>query len=298
MFMVCGSQVERFNSPLPNAGAFPMNRPTGHGVLDRNLAYLPATGDVLRVENVTVNFDGFKALNNLTFSMKHRELRVVIGPNGAGKTTLLDVITGKVRPAAGQIRFKGRDITRLAEQRIARLGIGRKFQTPNVFRSLTVLENLTLALKSNRGVFASLAAGFRRASRDRVHEILDLVGLSAKVQHTAGVLAHGEKQWLELGMVMAQDPELLLIDEPVAGMTSRESVKTGELLLAMSRKHALLVIEHDMAFVRQIAPTVTVLDEGQIFCEGTVDQVQNDAKVIEVYLGQDRSEEATSASDS
>jgi urea transport system ATP-binding protein len=289
--MVRGSQVERFNSPLPNAGAFPVNRPASHGVRDRTPACLPATADLLRVQNVTVNFDGFKALNDLTFSMRQGELRVVIGPNGAGKTTLLDVITGKVRAAAGKIRFKGREITRLPEQRIARLGIGRKFQTPNVFRSLTVLDNLMLAMKSNRGVLASLAATFRRASRDRVHEILQIVGLSAKAQSTAGLLAHGEKQWLELGMVMAQDPELLLIDEPVAGMTPKESEKTGELLMAMSRKHALLVIEHDMAFVRQIAQTVTVLDEGQILCEGTVDEVKNNAKVIEVYLGQDRIDE-------
>jgi urea transport system ATP-binding protein len=289
--MVGGSQVGRFNSPLPNAGAVAVNRPASHGVLDRTPSCLPASADLLRVQNVTVNFDGFKALNNLTFSMQEGELRVVIGPNGAGKTTLLDVITGKVRPAAGKIRFKDRELTGLPEQRIARLGIGRKFQTPNIFKSLTVLENLLLALKSKRGVLASLTATFRRAGRDRVNEILQIVGLSAKAQCSAGLRAHGEKQWLELGMVTAQDPELLLIDEPVAGMTPKESEKTGELLMAMSRKHALLVIEHDMTFVRQIAQTVTVLDEGQILCEGTVDEVKNNAKVIEVYLGQDRSDE-------
>jgi urea transport system ATP-binding protein len=193
-----------------------------------------------------------------------------------------------VRPTAGRIWFKGRNITGLPEQTIARRGIGRKFQTPNVFKSLTVQENLVLSMNAKRGVFASLTASFRRAGCDRINEILQIFGLTAKAQQTAGVLAHGEKQRLELGMVMSQDPELMLIDEPVAGMTPKESEQTGELLLAMSRKHALLVIEHDMAFVRQIAQTVTVLDEGQILCEGTVDEIQNNAKVVEVYLGQDR----------
>jgi urea transport system ATP-binding protein len=253
--------------------------------------------EILKVEEVTVQFGGFRALNELNFSMERGELRVVIGPNGAGKTTLLDVITGKTRPTSGRVLFQPdghgvRDITRLPEQQIACLGVGRKFQTPNVFKSLTVLENLRLSLKAPRGVWATLAAPFRRNTNDRLHDILDTIGLSAKAHRPAGVLAHGEKQWLELGMLMAQDPELLLIDEPVAGMTPRESERTGELLLSMARRHTLLVIDHDMAFVRQIARRVTVLDEGRILCQGTVQEVQRDPKVIQVYLGQDREDDA------
>ncbi len=242
---------------------------------------------ILRVEKLTVVFSGFKALTDLDFSLRQGELRVIIGPNGAGKSTLLDVITGKTRPASGRVLFKGENITRWPEQKIAQRGVGRKFQTPNVFKSLSVLENLSLALKGSRGVCSSL---FRviGCGADRVHELLKMIGLTHKAHYPAGLLAHGEKQWLELGMVMAQEPELLLIDEPVAGMTPRESERTGELLMAMARKHTLIVIEHDMTFVRQIAQTVTVLDEGKTLCEGTVDEVQNNAKVIEVYLGQDK----------
>jgi len=247
---------------------------------------------ILAVEDLTVKFSGFTALNCLNFSMQRGELRVVIGPNGAGKTTLLDVITGKTRPRSGRVEFHGHDLTRMPDHQIARLGIGRKFQTPNVFRSLTVLQNLMLAVKANRGVMATLAASFSRNGKGRVYEILDTIGLTAKASRQAGILAHGEKQWLELGMLMAQDPELLLIDEPVAGMTPRESERTGELLMAMARKHALLVIEHDMTFVRQIAQKITVLDEGKTLCEGTVEEVQNDPRVIEVYLGQDHEEHA------
>lgn len=251
--------------------------------------------EILRVADVTVQFGGFKALDRLNFAMDRGELRVVIGPNGAGKTTLLDVITGKTRPRSGRVYFQPNDkarldITHAAEQQIARLGIGRKFQTPNVFKSLSVLENLRLALKYPRGVLATLAAPFRQDGRARAEEVLDTIGLAAKAHHKAGILAHGEKQWLELGMLMAQDPELLLVDEPVAGMTPKESERTGELLLAMAKKHTLLVIDHDMTFVRQIAMRVTVLHEGDILCQGTVAEVQRDPKVIEVYLGQDREE--------
>jgi urea transport system ATP-binding protein len=254
----------------------------------------PPTSDLLRVEDLTVSFGGFKALDGLTLGLRRGELRVVIGPNGAGKTTLLDVITGKVRPRSGRVLFRGQDLTRRCEQQIAGLGIGRKFQTPNVFKSLTVRENLHLALKARRGVLAALAGSFSRNGHDRVDEVLETIGLTAKANRPAGVLAHGEKQWLELGMLMSQDPELLLVDEPVAGMTPRESERTGELLMALARKHTLLVIEHDMTFVRQIAQTVTVLDEGRVLCEGTVQEVQRDRRVIEVYLGEDR-EEANAA---
>ncbi len=249
--------------------------------------------EVLKVEEVTVSFGAFRVLKELNFSVERGELRVVIGPNGAGKTTLLDVITGKTHPVSGRVKFQpdGRapvDITTLTEARIARLGIGRKFQTPNVFKSLTVLENLKLSLKGPRGVFSSLVAVFSGAARQRVQEVLETIGLGAKAGRLAGTLAHGEKQWLELGMLMAQDPELLLIDEPVAGMSPRETERTGELLMAMARKHTLLVIDHDMTFVRQIASRVTVLHEGQILSQGTIQEVQRNPKVIEVYLGQDR----------
>ena len=253
--------------------------------------------EILRVEDVTVKFGGFKALDCLNFRMERGELRVVIGPNGAGKTTLLDVITGKLRPHDGRVIFQAhdqapREINSMSEEQIARLGDGRKFQTPNVFKSSTVLDNLTLAARSPRGVWSTLAGVFSRNGHHRVYDILQTIGLTAKAHHLAGLLAHGEKQWLELGMLMAQDPELLLVDEPVAGMTPKESERTGELLLSMARKHTLLVIDHDMTFVRQIARTVTVLHEGKTLCQGTVQEVQRDPKVIQVYLGQDRQDHA------
>jgi urea transport system ATP-binding protein len=253
--------------------------------------------EILRVEDVTVRFGGFKVLNNLNYSMERGELRVVIGPNGAGKTTLLDVITGKVRPTLGHVTFQPNDhapieITRMAQQDIACLGIGRKFQTPNVFKSLSVLENLRLSLKTSRSVVATLMAPFSQNGRAHTQGILETIGLAPKANNPAGSLSHGEKQWLELGMLMAQDPELLLVDEPVAGMTPKESERTGELLMSMARKHTLLVIDHDMTFVRQIARKVTVLDEGQILCEGTVQEVQRNPKVIEVYLGQEHTPSA------
>jgi urea transport system ATP-binding protein len=255
--------------------------------------------EIIKVEEVTVSFGGFKAINELNFSIERGELRVVIGPNGAGKTTLLDVITGKTRPTKGHVMFQpndrpAREITRMPGERIARLGIGRKFQTPNVFKSLTVLDNLRLSVNSSRTVWASLTACFRGDRRDRVDEVLQTIGLTAKANRLAGVLAHGEKQWLELGMLMAQDPELLLVDEPVAGMSPKETERTGELLLSMARKHTLLVIDHDMNFVRQIASKVTVLHEGQMLCQGTVGEVQRNPRVIEVYLGQHKAEDAHS----
>lgn len=253
--------------------------------------------EILHVEDVTVSFEGFKALNGLNFSLERGELRVIIGPNGAGKTTLLDVVTGKVKPRSGQVVFQPRErppssLLPLAEQQIAQLGISRKFQTPNIFKSMTVLENLELAAKARRGVFATLLSPFSRNGYSRVFEVLETIGLAAKAGYQAGLLAHGEKQWLELGMVMAQEPELLLIDEPVAGMTPKESERTGELLMALARKHTLIVIDHDMTFVRQIARKVTVMHEGHILCEGTVGEVQRNPKVIEVYLGQDREADA------
>ena len=239
---------------------------------------------ILEIENLTVSFDGFKALNRLNFSMNTGELRTIIGPNGAGKTTFLDVITGKVQPTEGQVLFKGRNLRRIAEYKIARLGIGRKFQTPRVYLNLTVRENLDLICNRHKNVFSTL---FRSSSEQRhVASLLETVGLVAKANLPAALLSHGEKQRLEIGMLVAQSPDLLLVDEPVAGLTDEETENVGALLLALAQSHSIVVIEHDMEFVRQIARQVTVLHQGSVLCEGTMDEVQNDPKVIEVYLGQ------------
>jgi urea transport system ATP-binding protein len=244
-------------------------------------------GDIVRTEGLTVSFEGFRALNRLDFSMKEGELRVVIGPNGAGKTTLLDAICGKVVPDEGRVLFKGRDLRGMHEHEIVHLGVGRKFQTPSTYRNHTVFENLELAYKAPKTVFSTLVARRTPRLRQQIHRILELVGLEEKIHHRAGSLSHGEKQWLEIGMVIVQDPDLLLIDEPVAGMTDEESTKTGELLISIAQDQAILVIEHDMTFVRQIAQTVTVLHEGALLCEGPVEQVQRDPRVIEIYLGRE-----------
>ena len=245
------------------------------------------TDAIIYLEDVTVSFDGFKALSRLNFYMDRRELRVVIGPNGAGKTTLLDVISGRVKPEHGRVIFgRNTDLTVLSENKIAALGIGRKFQTPSVFVNLTVWENVELSLRRpSKGVLATLMSHDGSEARDRIAATLDTVGLGAKGGAPAGALSHGEKQWLEIGMVMAQDPELLLVDEPVAGLTDEETARTGELLLSIAAERSVLVIEHDMEFVRQIARTVTVLHQGSLLCEGGVEQVQRDPRVLEVYLG-------------
>jgi urea transport system ATP-binding protein len=246
---------------------------------------------IIYLDDVTVDYDGFKALSRLNFYMDRRELRVVIGPNGAGKTTLLDVISGRVRPASGRVIFGHHtDLTQLRENAIAALGVGRKFQTPSIFVNLTVRENVELSLRrASKGVFATL---FERGDVDddrrRIDGALEQVGLAAKDGVLAGALSHGEKQWLEIGMVMAQDPELLLVDEPVAGMTDEETARTSELLLGIARDRSVLVIEHDMEFVRQLGAKVTVLHQGTVLCEGPVEQVQRDPRVLEVYLGQRR----------
>jgi urea transport system ATP-binding protein len=243
---------------------------------------------IIYLEDVTVSYDGFKALSRLNFFMDRRELRVVIGPNGAGKTTLLDVISGRVKPEHGRVIFgRNTDLTTMSENQIAALGIGRKFQTPSVFVNLTVWENVELSLRRpSKGVLATLTGRDTAEARDRIAATLDSVGLGAKGGAPAGALSHGEKQWLEIAMVMAQDPELLLVDEPVAGLTDEETTRTGELLLSIAAERSVLVIEHDMAFVRQIAHTVTVLHQGTVLCEGPVEQVQQDPRVLEVYLGQ------------
>ena len=240
----------------------------------------------LMLEDVNKTFDGFKAISNLTFYMDEGELRTIIGPNGAGKSTMMDLITGRTKPDKGRIEFgKDTDLTRLNEYQINRLGIGRKFQTPSVYIDHTVFENIWLSRKGSRAVWTTIFARLSSDERDRIHEILNTVGLSAKADSKAGALSHGQKQWLEIGMLLAQDPKLLLVDEPAAGMTDEETHKTGELLLSLEGKHSIVVIEHDMTFVRQIARKVTVLHQGTVLCEGTVDEVQNDERVIESYLG-------------
>jgi urea transport system ATP-binding protein len=251
-------------------------------------------GGIIYCEDVTVDYDGFKALSRLNFFMDRKELRVVIGPNGAGKTTLLDVISGRVKPDAGRVIFGHHtDLIKMRENEIAALGIGRKFQTPSVFVNLTVRDNVELSLRRpSKGVFATLVDRDATGERDRIERTLDTVGLSAKAEWLAGALSHGEKQWLEIGMVIAQDPELLLVDEPVAGMTDEETTRTGELLQSIAADRSVLVIEHDMEFVRQIARKVTVLHQGTVLCEGPVDQVQADPRVLEVYLGHRKDEHA------
>jgi urea transport system ATP-binding protein len=244
-------------------------------------------GSIIYLEGVTVDYDGFKALNNLNFIVNYNELRVVIGPNGAGKTTLLDVISGKTKPAAGRVIFgKDTDLIALNEHEIASLGIGRKFQAPSIYVNLSVWENLDLSLRRpSKGVLATLLGTSTADERERIASALEAIGLLDKAQTRAGSLSHGEKQWLEIGMVILQDPMLLLVDEPVAGMTDRETEQTGVLLQSLAEKHAIVVIEHDMEFVRQIARTVTVLHEGTVICEGPVEKVQADPRVVEIYLG-------------
>jgi urea transport system ATP-binding protein len=245
----------------------------------------------LWVDNISVTFDGFKALTNLTLTLDRGELRCIIGPNGAGKTTLMDCITGKTRPTSGNVYLVGEDraqtsLVQLAEYQVAELGIGRKFQRPTVFHGHSVFENLELALATNRGVFASLFSSLTRSQREKIDEILEKVGLSSRRNERAGRLSHGEKQWLEIGMLLAQDPSILLVDEPIAGMTHQETERTAELLRGLAGKHTVVVVEHDMDFIRSIARTVTVLHQGKLLCEGSMDFVQNDPKVIEVYLGE------------
>lgn len=238
------------------------------------------------LEAVNKTFDGFKAISDLNFYMDEGELRVVIGPNGAGKSTMLDIITGRTRPDTGKVEYeKDTDLTHLNEYEINRLGISRKFQTPSVYIDHTVFENLWLSLEGSRSVWKNLFARVKADERDRIDELLKTIGLTAHAQSKAGALSHGQKQWLEIGMLLAQNPKLLLVDEPAAGMTDEETHKTGELLMSLEGKHSIIVIEHDMTFVRQIARKVTVLHQGNVLCEGTVDQVQNDERVLEVYLG-------------
>jgi len=258
-------------------------RPLAHGVPDF------AHGVALYVDDVTVSFDGFKALNALTLAIDVGELRCIIGPNGAGKTTMMDVITGKTRPDAGRVSFGSNvDLLRLRENDIAQIGVGRKFQKPTVYENLSVFENLELALKADRRVRASLFSRLSGEQLDRLGAVLERIHLKGGAQRTAGLLGHGQKQWLEIGMLLVQDPKLLLLDEPVAGMTDEETERTAELLLSLEGEHSLVVVEHDMKFVEQLTEgrkKVTVLHEGRVLAEGRLADVQANEQVVEVYLG-------------
>ncbi|MBT3351865.1 MAG: urea ABC transporter ATP-binding protein UrtD [Nitrospinaceae bacterium] len=241
---------------------------------------------ILFMEDVSVSFDGFKALNKLNFSVDYGELRCVIGPNGAGKSTMLDVVTGKIRPDTGSVIFKETThLDRMQQEEIANAGIGRKFQTPTIYENLTVRDNLELSAKQDKTVKSMLFGGMSGSVGGKVNEVLDVIGLEDKQYWRAGLLAHGEKQWLEIGMVVVQDPDLLLVDEPVAGMSESETENTAILLKRIAEERSVLVIEHDMNFVREIAKRVTVLHEGAVICEGSIDHVHADAQVIELYLG-------------
>jgi urea transport system ATP-binding protein len=243
-------------------------------------------GRILYLEDVHVSFDGFKAINGLSLDIAPGELRCIIGPNGAGKTTMMDIITGKTRPDKGQVFFGSTiDLLRHREAEIAALGIGRKFQKPTVFEQLTVFENLELALATDKRVRHSMVFTLTGEEKDRLAEVLTTIHLADSAGRQAGLLSHGQKQWLEIGMLLMQDPKLLLLDEPVAGMTDEETARTAELFLTLKGKHSLMVVEHDMSFIRVISEKVTVLCDGAVLAEGTLDEVQADERVIEVYLG-------------
>ncbi|MBK7991396.1 MAG: urea ABC transporter ATP-binding protein UrtD [Comamonadaceae bacterium] len=243
-------------------------------------------GRILYLEDVSVSFDGFKAINKLSLDIAPGELRCIIGPNGAGKTTMMDIITGKTRPDEGTVFFGSTiDLLRHNEPQIAQIGIGRKFQKPTVFEQLSVFENLELALKTHKGVAASMRFRLDSAQSDRVAELLHTIHLADSVRRMAGNLSHGQKQWLEIGMLLMQDPKLLLLDEPVAGMTDEETARTAELFLTLKGKHSLMVVEHDMSFIKTISEIVTVLCDGSVLAQGTLEEVQADERVIEVYLG-------------
>ena len=240
---------------------------------------------LLNVEGLTVSFDGFKAVDDLTFYVDEEEIRVIIGPNGAGKTTVLDLICGRTRASSGTVWFKDHELTALKEHQIVHAGVGRKFQNPTIYEDLTVFENLEISYPAGRSVIGALAFRKTRAVLDRIAEIAETVFLTDVLQETSGRLSHGQKQWLEIGMLLIQDPELLMLDEPVAGMSPGERKKTAELLRTIAHGRAVLVIEHDMGFVEDIAHKVTVLHQGKILAEGSMEQVKSDPRVIEVYLG-------------
>ncbi len=244
-------------------------------------------GTILYLEDVSVSFDGFKAIDQLNLYIEAGELRCIIGPNGAGKTTMMDIITGKTRPDIGTVHFgQNIDLLHLSEPEIAQAGIGRKFQKPTVFEFHSVSENLELAMAGDKRVWPTLVARLSGPQRDRIDQVLEIIGLQQNRNQYAGSLSHGQKQWLEIGMLLMQNPKLLLVDEPVAGMTHQEMERTAELLTALAGEHSVVVVEHDMDFVRSIARKVTVLHQGSVLAEGNMDQIQNDPRVVEVYLGE------------
>ena len=244
------------------------------------------TEPLLELDDVSVSFDGFYALTDLSMKLYKGELKSIIGPNGAGKTTFLDVITGKVKPTKGTVTYKGQPLIGLAEQTISRKGIGRKFQTPRVFDNLTVLRNLELAASPSKNPFNLLTAHLPSSVKDEVHRLMNYVGLAPFATSQAGSLSHGQKQWLAIAMLVAQSPEVILLDEPVAGLTDEETVRTAELIKSLAGDHTVVVIEHDMEFIRDLDFDVTVLHQGQVLTEGPLDVVKADPRVIEVYLGQ------------
>ena len=279
------------NALNPTANALLDDRPSGSDGADQ-MGHL-VTGELdlshgvaLYLDDITVSFDGFRALNKLNLTIDAGELRCIIGPNGAGKTTMMDVITGKTRPDSGSAFFgQTMDLTRLTEPEIAHAGIGRKFQKPTIFENHSVFENLELAMKTDKRVWKSLLAWLAADERDRIAETLRLIRLDKEADRPAGLLSHGQKQWLEIGMLLMQEPKLLLLDEPVAGMTDDETMRTAELFVSLAGKHSLVVVEHDMAFIEKLGGKVTVLHEGSVLAEGNLATVQNDPRVIEVYLG-------------
>ena len=256
-------------------------------VPERQVLTQGADGPILYIEDVTVSFDGFKALNALNLYINRGELRCIIGANGAGKSTMMDVITGKLRPDEGSVYFgKNINLLKLSEPEIAICGVGRKFQKPTVFENHTVLENLELAMRAGKKVLQTLFARLTSEQADRMQDILQTIGLVEVQRELAGSLSHGQKQWLEIGVLLIQDPQLLLVDEPVAGMTPQETERTAELLTSLAGEHSVVVVEHDMEFVRSIARTVTVLHQGSVLAEGSMQDIQNNQQVREVYLGE------------
>jgi len=239
---------------------------------------------ILEVEKLSVEFSGFKAISDLDFTLDEGEIRTIIGPNGAGKTTFIDLITGKIPPTKGKIKLKGKEITNFNSTQISKLGVGRKFQGPNIFDSLTVLENIDVALKGNKGVFRSIFYKNKNEAKDLIEDILEKIGLIDRKDDSAEILSHGQKQWLEIGMILAQDPDFIILDEPTTGMTADETFKTGELIQTIFKNRTVIVVEHDMAFVKQIAQKVTVLHQGKLLAEGSLQSVEENEEVQKVYL--------------
>ena len=288
--MEAGARVREAHGQPPQASESG-GRAASYGRVHTPGALDTTHGGILYLDDITVSFDGFRALNQLSLNIAVGELRCIIGPNGAGKTTMMDVITGKTRPDAGTAFFGSTvDLLRLRESQVANIGVGRKFQKPSVFEQLSVFENLELSLKADRRARAAVASRLNGTQLDRIGEILQLIHLKDQAQRTAGLLSHGQKQWLEIGMLLMQDPKLLLLDEPVAGMTDEETERTAELFLSLEGSHSLMVVEHDMKFIHDLTQDnakkkVTVLHEGSVLAEGSLAEVQANEKVIEVYLG-------------